>query len=269
MTWLRTLGIVGGLGPHAHIGFEQRLLQAVGTVDADQDYPPWLLASIPGTPDRTAALLTDAPSPVPQLVRGLRLLEGRADFAMIACNTAHAFLDEVRREVEIPIFDVVRETARYLRRRLGDRAQVGLLATDGSLATKLYPRAAHKVAPNLRWVSLLDLPAGERDQQRLVMDSIYGERSEDGRRVGGIKSGSLHSQTTGRSHAEAFEEAIGRLGEAGAEAVVLGCTEISLVLPPDEDHTPLRIDPMALAAERCLRIARGDLPLPDADGLAG
>ena len=45
--WPRTIGIVGGMGPHAHIAFERYLLEAVGAVAGDQDYPPWIVSSLP------------------------------------------------------------------------------------------------------------------------------------------------------------------------------------------------------------------------------
>lgn len=67
--WQRVIGIVGGLGPHAHIEFERRLLAAITQPSSDQDYPEWVVSSIPQTPDRTAALLEGGPSPVSCLVR--------------------------------------------------------------------------------------------------------------------------------------------------------------------------------------------------------
>src|SRR5438270_10247881 len=102
--WQRLIGIVGGLGPHAHVDFERRLLAEVPAASGDQDYPPWLVSSLPATPDRTEHLLGQGPSPVPLLVRSLeRLAAGQADFAVIACITAHAFLPEIGPQVRLPI----------------------------------------------------------------------------------------------------------------------------------------------------------------------
>src|SRR5215217_697071 len=126
--WRHVIGIVGGMGPLAHIEFERRLLVAtrrrLGRLPTDQDFPQWIASSMPDTPDRTAALLGDGPSPVPWLERSVRRLcdkthdEG-ADFAVITCNTAHAFLEEVRRRACVPLLDMIDETVRAAGERLG------------------------------------------------------------------------------------------------------------------------------------------------------
>jgi aspartate/glutamate racemase len=76
--WFHVLGIVGGLGPHAHIEFERRLLAAVGSPSSDPEYPEWILCSVSQTPDRTAALLEGGASPMPALVVALERLAGWA-----------------------------------------------------------------------------------------------------------------------------------------------------------------------------------------------
>jgi aspartate racemase len=123
--WKRVIGIMGGLGPHAHIELERLILAAtadiLGRPAQDQDYPAWILSSVPATPDRTAALLSGGPSPLAALEESARRLCGRfgADFAVIPCNTAHAFLEELRPRVSIPIFDMVTETVKEALERVG------------------------------------------------------------------------------------------------------------------------------------------------------
>jgi aspartate racemase len=72
--WRRVIGIAGGMGPHAHIEFEQRLLAAIKSPSSDQDYPEWVVSSVPQTPDRTLALLEEGPSPMPWLLRSFKRL---------------------------------------------------------------------------------------------------------------------------------------------------------------------------------------------------
>lgn len=254
--WPRLLGIVGGLGPHAHLMLEQHLLDAAPEVlgralDREQDYPPWLLSSLPATPDRTACLLDGGASPVDALVRSLHRLQGRADFALIACNTAHAFLDAVRPRVEIPILDMVGLAVRTVAQRFGATARIGVLATSGTLQTELYPNAARRVAPAggqvLRWCSLLDLAHGDA-RQAAVMAAIFGLKAGDDPRL----------------HRQVLLDAAEQLRDAGADAVVLGCTEISMALRPltlDASTVEL-VDPLRLAAVEALRIASGQAALP-------
>ncbi|MEM7587048.1 MAG: aspartate/glutamate racemase family protein [Acidobacteriota bacterium] len=261
--WQRTLGIVGGLGPHAHIAFEKQLLAAVGAVASDQDYPPWIVSSLPATPDRTQALIADGPTPVPALVASLRNLEGRADFAVVACNTAHAFLEEAQAQVKIPVLNVIRETVEELRARLPLGSRIGLLATTGTLRAAVYERtSAAAVGEDLVWRSLLDEPSRRGLQDSLVMSSIYGSASSEGRGHGGLKAGLLQDPETGEPFADRLGRAVDELLRQGCSAVVLGCSEIPLALTgPSGLPAPL-VDPMQIAADRCLRIASGELPLP-------
>lgn len=255
--WPRTIGIVGGMGPHAHIAFEAQLLASVVDADGDQDYPPWILSSLPATPDRTAAILEGRESPLPWLVASLENLRGRADFAVVACNTAHHFLDEAGRRVGIPVLHMVRETVAVVVGRHGPGARVGLLATTGTLRAAIYPEAAAAVAPNLEWRSPRDLPGGDELQDRLVMSAIYGESGR-----GGLKTGRFHDPHSGEPYADRLTRAGELLLRAGCHAVVLGCTEVSLALRDQATPSSPWIDPVRLTTERCLEIAAGKAPLP-------
>jgi aspartate racemase len=256
--WQRVIGIVGGLGPHAHIELERRLLAAVADAGGDQAYPEWVVSSIPQTPDRTLALLAGGPSPVPWMVRSLKRLDRcGAGFAMIACVTAHAFLDEVRPKVRLPILDLVEVTLREAALRLPGSGRIGVLATTGALRSGIWARTLERVAPRLELVSLLDLPEGESLQEELLMCPVYGPLREGRRLPGGIKSGGA-----GAAHRATLTAAVSRLAAAGAACVVTGCTEIPIALGRDPvDGIPL-LDPLDLAAVTAVRIARGELPLP-------
>jgi aspartate racemase len=260
--WQRVIGIVGGLGPYAHLELERRLLANVESPSEDAAYPEWILSSIPQTPDRTVALMGLGPSPVPWLVRSLERLSGCADFAVIGCITAHAFLPEVRREARLPILDLVATTLGAVDRRFGPSAQVGVLATTGTLRSGLFARTGAWAAPGLQVISLLDLEGGEGLQESLVMRPVYGPLHEGRRLAGGIKSGDTHDPETGIPHRETLARAAGLLAGAGAVCVITGCTEIPLALGREEvDGLPL-VDPLDEGARAALAIARGELPLP-------
>lgn len=256
--WPRTIGIVGGLGPHAHLAFEAQLLASVGAVARDQDYPPWILSSLPATPDRTAAVLDDAASPLPWLVASLENLEGKADFAVVVCNTAHVFLAEASRRVRIPVLDMIRETVVEISGSVEPGSTIGLLATTGTLRSRIYPNTAAAIAPHCRWRSLLDLPDGEGLQDRLIMGSIYG----DGAGAGGLKAGLSRDPQTDEAYADRLATAAEHLLQDGCTAVVLGCTEISLAMQGAAKPGSRFVDPMRLVADRCLQIAAGEAPLP-------
>lgn len=273
--WPRLLGIVGGLGPVAHIEFERRLLEAaqerlgkLGRASTDQGYPPWVVASLPHTPDRTEALERMGPSPVPMLIRALTALEAcGCDFALIACNTSHAWITELKEKASIPLLNMVEETIRTAVHLCGPAARLGLLGTNGTLRHNVYPIQAETISSRLRFLSPLDLEDGERAQET-VMNCIYGPPKSDGTRSGGIKSGIHEADAAARRQ---FQDdlcrIVGRLAEKGAQAVILGCTELALVLDPATigRNTGRRIEllePMEISARSAIRIAAGEEPVP-------
>lgn len=250
------------MGPHAHIEFERRLLAAVENPRSDQDYPEWVVSSVTHTPDRTVALLENGPSPLPWLLRSLERLAACADFAVLTCITAHAFLEEIRTKVRIPILDMAEAALVETTRRLGPSARVGVLATTGTLRGRVFHRAASRVAPDLDLVSLLDLQDAGTLQEELVMRPIYGPLREGRRGPGGIKCGGDHDLESGAFHRDVLAAAVGRLAAAGAECVITGCTEIPLALGREPvDGIPL-LDPLDITARAAVRIARGEIPLP-------
>jgi aspartate racemase len=274
--WRHTIGIVGGLGPYAHLELERHLLAAaarrLGRPLRDQDYPAWVLSSIPATPDRTVALLGEGPSPLPWLVRSAKQLEGSpespgAGFIVIACNTAHAWLEELRAQVEVPILDVVSETVREAGRRVGPGSRIGILATTGTLRAELYQRAAAKSGSPLKIVSLLDCSSDEESgewlQEYLVMEPIYGPLRGGVRTGGGVKSGGCVGGEGAKALAEPLRRAVRLLGEAGANIVVTACTEVPVALGDLQVEGISLLDPMRVAADVSVAIALGERPLPD------
>lgn len=263
--WKHTIGILGGLGPHAHIELETLLLasteKALGRPASDQDYPPWILSSMPGTPDRTGAILAGTESPVDAMTRSAERLTD-ADFAVIPCNTAHVFLSDVRARVALPFLDMVRETAATAASRLGGQGGVGILAASGTLRSGIYLEWLQKLSPGVRVITPFELEGGEGLQEKLVMEPIYGALRDGSRIGGGIKSGAFRDPATREKLAEPMREAARALARAGADIVLTACTEIPLVLGRDTvDDIPL-LDPMAVAAEAAIAIALGRRPLP-------
>lgn len=237
-------GILGGLGPLAHVEFERTVLARSHARGArgDQDHPVWLLASASSTPGRTRALLAGGESPAAHLLHYARLLEAAgADALFVACNTAHAFFDEVQRGLGIPWVHLMDLTAGAVRASHPAGTRIGVLATDGTLRAGLYRRALEgrglvPVAPE---------PDGpvQAEVRAATEDPVYG-----------IKA-------TG---AEVSPEARARLAAAarwcvehGARAVILGCTEVSVGLTARDFTAAPLVDPMVLAADALLDLAAG------------
>lgn len=248
------IGIIGGLGPYAHVELERLLLveaaQRLGRPAADQDFPAWVLSSMPSTPDRTLALLGEGPSPVPALLESLhRVARAGAGFAIIPCNTAHAFIDELRVASPIPIVDMIDATLERATQRCGAPARIGLMATTGTCRARVYHDRVERM-PGLELVSVLDLPDGEALQERLVMTPIYGALRDGRRTGGGLKAGVRSPEIVA-----ALRDAVRHLARTGVSLVICGCTEIPFGLGREScDGIPL-LDPMAVIAERALALS--------------
>lgn len=199
----RTLGVVGGLGPLATALFIELTVQMTDAAN-DQEHMDMVLFSTPSTPDRTAFLLGRIPdSPVPSMAAaGRRLAALGVHRIAIPCVTAHAFHEELEAAIGVPILHMVRDTARHLQ-EAGVRT-AGVAATDGTIAVGLFQRELAEVG--IRAV----VPSAA--SQRLVMSLIYDD----------VKAGRP-------ADLDRFEDVSGELRRAGAEAIVLGCTELSQV----------------------------------------
>jgi aspartate racemase len=226
--------------------------------------------------DRTQTLLGAGPSPVPLLTQSVRRLYGShqakgADFAVIACNTAHAYLDEVRRRVRLPFLDMIGETVEAACARYGPQVTIGVLGTTGTVRADLYGRTAAALGHCVRTFSLLDVRDGARDgawlQENLVMAPIYGPRQRNDRGGGGIKSGLVHedpeqTRVVTERAAGPLRDAVHVLARHGAQVCVLASTEIPLALGrAPVDGMPL-LDPIQVAAAEAMAVAAGDRPLP-------
>lgn len=258
------VGIVGGLGPVAHLDLERKILdeaqaraENAHTPMRDQDYPPWVLVSLPWTPDRTPAVLKKGKSPVPALNNAVsRLRRAGADYIVIACNTSHAFIDDIR--TKLPIVNMVDICVEAVGKRVKS-GNVGVLATTGTLTSRVYHRALEQ--RGLRGVTPLDLvDDGGVVQRTCVMEPIYGPSASPdlysrlaGNQYRGIKAGGK----TGDALPQ-FKTATARLIEAfGIQAVIAGCTEIPLAVDSDLDrerrwtslHNLPVYDPARLVAE--------------------
>ena len=133
------LGILGGLGPMTSAYFYE-LITAHTDARRDQDHIDIVLSSRASTPDRTDYILgKNKASPLPYMMEdALRLEAYGANVIVIPCNTAHYFIDEVRRSVHVPVPSIIEETAEYIKQCGYQKA--GIMATAGTVASGSYQR---------------------------------------------------------------------------------------------------------------------------------
>jgi len=228
---LKTIGVLGGMGPGAGVRFVGEVVKACGA-GRDQDHPPVVLYSLPQVPDRTEAILHGGADPVPAIRRGLSALaRAGADFAAVSCVSAHFFWPRFAPRSPLPLISLIDETLIALQESRPAPGTVGLIATTGTVRSGLLARPFEAAG-----IGVLVPPA--RDQAR-VMAAVYGRK--------GVKAGF----TAGPAREALLGVARG-LVRAGAEAVLAGCTEVALVLRPEDLPVPL-LDPMAIGAREAVR----------------
>ena len=242
-----TPGIIGGVGPLAHIAFERRLIAESARRGAarDGDHPVWILVNASDIPDRTACLTSGSDGCVRHLVRYGRMLEAAgADFLIVACNTAHAFHRPVQAALSIPWIHLIDGTAAAIARDYPGIERVGVMATDGTVRARLYHHSLGELG------IAAASPAVGSDAQSSVMDAIYAPGW-------GIKAGGVEISPRAKA---AVLRAMRWLHDDGAQLVVAGCTELSAALEILSHETALPlpwIDPLEIAAQLTLDLAFG------------
>lgn len=215
----RIVGVLGGMGPEATVDFMSRVIRLT-PADRDQDHLRMLVDSNPHVPNRQDALLRDGEDPGPALAAMARGLEtAGADFLVMPCNTAHAFSDAIEAAVSIPLVSIIDVTVEAC----GRAAKVGVLATDGCLASGVF-----------------QLVLAERGKDAILPDAVETEALM--RLVTRIKAGD-----TGADIADGMRNLAQALVARGAGVIIAGCTEIPLVLDAGMLGVPLVSSTEALA----------------------
>ncbi len=228
----KVIGILGGMGPLATVDLYRKIIEAT-PAERDQDHLHVIIEANPAVPDRSDALLKDGPDPTPLLLEGAqRLVRAGADFVVVPCNTAHAFLPHIVSDVPIPIISMIDETARTIAERLPG-STVGILATQGTISANLYQlafeqRGLRSITPNV-------------DGQRRVSQAIAD-----------VKAGHVGPEQT-----ELVRKTALSLVSQGAQVLIVACTELPLILT-SADVTVTLVDPTQVLAESAVARATGN-----------
>ncbi len=215
MAKLKTIGLLGGLGPEAGsrvysliIKSAQEKLNAV----QDTDYPPVIMysAGIDGF-DETG--IVNQNMVLSKLIDGVKLLENAgADFIIIACNTVHLFINTLRSTVSIPVLSIVEETVKAVSLHDGTLA---LLGSQTTLETGLYSNAFESAG--------IDHLVPKQDHFPKLTSVILD-----------VMGGSIST-----SSFDGVLELVSDLKADGATALVLACTELPLALSSKNLQMPV------------------------------
>ncbi len=225
-------GILGGMGPQATVDLMSKVI-AVTPARSEADHVHMIVDCNPHVPPRTVALLGDGASPGPELARMARgLVDAGATVLAMPCNTAHAFIEDIERAVDQPVLHMIDLATDAIASSATNVRAVGLLATRGTRRTRLY----HDRIERRGW-TVLDLDEADQARFDVLIHAAKTRPIDEEDRAG-------------------LARLIERLAERGADVVLAGCTEASLVLPDSAD-LPV-VDPTTVLAEAIVAYCRAD-----------
>lgn len=198
------LGVLGGMGPLATADFLGKLVTN-NSAQTDQGHVPVILYGDCTTPDRTASIVGNGPSPLPKLLAGIEFLNRAGVRAIcIPCNSAHCWYEDMVAASAVPVLHIVRASAAQVRKKNPQAKVVGVLSTLGTHQMGIYRKT-------LADQGYAVVTPTDDEFQSLVSPGIAM-----------IKANQLDAAEV------VFREATERLVARGAQVVVLGCTEIPI-----------------------------------------
>jgi aspartate racemase len=248
------IGVIGGVGPQAGLDFVQKIFSNT-LANKDQDHLNCMLVSCPSIiPDRSGFLLGEAntyENPATGMFESARRLYlGGVRIASVACNTAHAerifapFCSMVKESLpELKIINMLETCAANVKESLGSK-RLGLLATKGTHKSRVYSEYFKEEDG----FTLIEPDEAGQDK---VHEAIYNEDF-------GIKA---NSQKISPKAIELINQEIFALVDRGAEAIILGCTELPLAAQDLKSPVPF-IYPGLITARRLIELAAPEKLLP-------
>jgi aspartate racemase len=215
------IGILGGMGTQAGLDFCNKLAM-LNRGRIDQEYPLFMLynkSNIPGRPEsigvqtRTFSTLPRSAENIDKynkvlisLLEGCRSLEkSGCKFIVIPCNTAHYWYDDLKKKIKIPIINMPKEVLLHTRKICRKNSKIGLLATEGTLKTKIYEKLFKNEYVLVKPLDSLQIKSVNKTIKHVKMGNIkLAEKS--------------------------IRPAINYLIKKNCKKIILGCTELPIAI---------------------------------------
>ncbi len=213
---LKTIGILGGMGPAASAHFYQQLITQAQTqygAIQDNNYPPMIIYNLPlANFDETG--VTNSVLVKEQLITAVKMLEqSGADFIVIVCNTVHAYINTLQSSIDIPILNILEITAQQVAAH--NLTTVGILSSATTRELQLYENqlTQHKIT------TLHVTNDQQIELDNIILQVMTGKATE---------------------HDAAQLQLIGNsLIKNSAEGIIIGCTELPLALSTTSFTMPM------------------------------
>ena len=215
------IGILGGMGTQAGLDFCNKLAM-LNRGKVDQGYPLFMLynkSNIPGRPESIGVQtgkfssrpedtknITKYNKVLKSLLEGCRSLErSGCKFIVIPCNTAHYWYDDLKKKIRIPIINMPKEVFLHTNKICKKNSKIGLLATEGTLKTKIYEKLFKNDYNLIKPIHNLQIKSVNKTIKHVKMGNIkLAEKS--------------------------IKPAINYLIKNNCKKIILGCTEIPIAI---------------------------------------
>ena len=205
---MKTVGIIGGFGPDTTAQFYRSVISISQKLE-NRIRPPILIYSVPLPYAIEKELILNSTGEeeyVPYLVEAAKILErGGADFLVMPCNTLHAFIDDIRASVSIPVLSIIAETTKYLKKN--KITEVALISTASTKKNKLYEKSFKPA----RIIFHVPSDAQQTRLNYLINELIMKDATQKGK--------------------EQLEAIVATFALRKIENVVLACTDLQLLKP--------------------------------------
>lgn len=213
---MKKIGILGGMSPEASIEYYRLFVDLTRKSQLEENYPELIIYNL-NFEDFCKPAFHHRDEKATNLLRNkLQAIEDAgADFALIASNTPHFYYEELKQEISIPLLSIVGATADAASEMgLG---KVGLLGTDFTMTGEFYPEEFAKYG--------IKTVTPDEEDRKYVHGKIMSE----------LVNGKIVDSTR-----KNLIEVVNKLKEVkGIEGVVLGCTELPLILSEEEVGLPV------------------------------
>lgn len=244
------LGVIANMGPMPGDKFNEILLEILK--EEKLRFNIWMRIN-PFTPNRQNCVLYNGPSVIPEVNRQIEELE-KIGVRLICfpCNTIHYFHQELSKNKNIYILNMIRETVLYILKE-NPNPKIGLLASRGAIKARIFHDIFEEMNMNY------ETPT-EEDQSKYTDIVIHGtptgEVTEDGKII--RNNDGVSSCVVTQSQALLLEKQLQILSEKGIDTVIYGCTELPFHHDYLQKNFPLIkfVDPMRVLAERSVEILR-------------
>ena len=214
---MKTLGMIGGLGPESTVDYYQRIIALYRERTGDRHYPEFVIVSVDLRKGLDFMNANDLSGMANYLVEGIdKLARAGADFGIISANTPHIVFDDVAPKSPIPLISIVEATRAAA--KMQNLKRLALFGTRYTMQATFYPKVFARDGIEL-------LVPGLRDQD-YIHDKYFSELVV-GKFLPQTRAGLLAIVDRMKATSDPPSQSY---GEAGIDGVILAGTELPLIL---------------------------------------